>query len=92
MQRGFKAFTLPIAARNPMTTLQAHVDNVRKRVERVRSMAGPNTDFVLDGAGSQKPGEAAAIATALEKVHRCGLTSRRASSRAMRWPRSPMRA
>jgi galactonate dehydratase len=38
-------------------------------VERVRSMAGPNTDFVLDGAGSQKPGEAAAIATALEKVH-----------------------
>jgi galactonate dehydratase len=69
MQRGFKAFTLPIAARNPMTTLQAHVDNVRKRVERVRSMAGPNTDFVLDGAGSQKPGEAAAIATALEKVH-----------------------
>lgn len=62
MRRGFKAFTLPIAARNPMTTLQAHVDNVRKRVERVRSMAGPNTDFVLDGAGSQRPGEAAAIA------------------------------
>ena len=26
-------------------------------------------NFVLDGAGSQKPGEAAAIATALEKVH-----------------------
>jgi galactonate dehydratase len=69
MQRGFKAFTLPIAARDSMTTLQAHVDNVRKRVERVRSMAGPNTDFVLDAAGSQKPGEAAAIATALEKVH-----------------------
>jgi galactonate dehydratase len=69
MQRGFKAFTLPIAARDSMTTLQAHVDNVRKFVERMRSMAGPNTDFVLDGAGSQKPGEAAAIATALEKVH-----------------------
>jgi galactonate dehydratase len=69
MQRGFKAFTLPIAARDSMTTLQAHVDNVRKRVERMRSMAGPNTDFVLDAAGSQKPGEAAAIATALEKVH-----------------------
>ncbi len=69
MQRGFKAFALPIAARDSMTTLQAHVDNVRKFVERVRSMAGPNMDFVLDGAGSQKPGEAAAIATALEKVH-----------------------
>ena len=69
MQRGFKAFTLPIAARDSMTTLQVHVENVRKRVERMRSMAGPNTDFVLDAAGSQKPGEAAAIATALEKVH-----------------------
>jgi galactonate dehydratase len=32
-------------------------------------MAGPDTDFVLDGAGSQKPGEAAAIATALEKAY-----------------------
>ncbi len=66
---GFKAFTFPIPARDPMMTIQAHVNIIRKRVEWLRNMAGPNTDFVLDGAGSQKPGDAAAIATAIEREH-----------------------
>jgi galactonate dehydratase len=69
IKRGFKAFTFPIAARDPMMTIQTHVDIVRKRLERLRNMAGSDTDFVLDGAGSQKPGDAAAIATALERAH-----------------------
>jgi len=69
MKRGFKAFTFPVAARDPMTTIHSHVEMVRKRVERWRGIAGADMDLVLDGAGSQKPGEAAAIATALEKAH-----------------------
>jgi galactonate dehydratase len=68
-QRGFKAFTFPLPDRNAMTGLQEHIDAIRKRIERLRSIAGDDSDFVLDGAGSMTPGDAAATATALEKLH-----------------------
>jgi galactonate dehydratase len=69
VQRGFRAFTVPIPARDSMWRMQAFVDRVRARIERVRSVAGPDLDFVLDAAGRLTPGDAAFVATALEKNH-----------------------
>ncbi len=70
LSRGFKAFSIPIPARDPMMwQMQAYVDVVRQRVERLRSLAGAETDLVLDAAGTLMPGDAAFIATALERDH-----------------------
>jgi galactonate dehydratase len=66
---GFKAFSFPFPARDSMTRMQAYVDTVRQRIDRMRSAAGPGTDFVVDGAASFTPGDAAYIATALERQH-----------------------
>lgn len=68
-QRGYKAFTFPLPERSQMTRIQDHIDVIRKRVEHLKSIAGEDSDFVLDGAGSMTPGDAAAVATALEKLH-----------------------
>ncbi|MCI0362932.1 MAG: hypothetical protein L0219_03570 [Phycisphaerales bacterium] len=69
MSHGFKAFTVPIPHREAMSRMQAYVDLVRQRVERMKAMAGSDSDLVLDGAGALAPGDAAFLATALEKVH-----------------------
>ena len=69
VQQGFKAFTVPIPARDSMWRMQAFVNGVRARVEHMRSVAGPDLDFVLDAAGKLTPGDAAFVATALEKNH-----------------------
>ena len=69
VQQGFRAFTVPIPARDAMWRMQAYVDGVRARIEHMRSLAGPDPDFVLDAAGSLTPGDAAFIASALEKNH-----------------------
>jgi galactonate dehydratase len=69
VQQGFKAFTVPIPGRDSLWRMQAYVDAVRARVARVRSLAGADLDFVLDAAGSLTPGDAALLATALEKIH-----------------------
>jgi galactonate dehydratase len=67
---GFKAFSIPIPARDPMMwQMQSYVDIVRQRVDRLRSMAGADSDLVLDAAGSLMPGDAAFLATALERNH-----------------------
>lgn len=68
-RNGYKAFTFPLPARDPMRRIQEHVDVIRGRVTELRSQAGEDTDFVLDAAGSLTPGDAAALATALEKLH-----------------------
>ena len=52
-----------------MWRMQAYVDAIRRRVERMRAAAGPNTDFVLDANGTLTPGDAGFIATALERNH-----------------------
>jgi galactonate dehydratase len=69
VQQGFKAFTVPVPARDSLWRMQAYVDAVRARVARMRSAAGPDMDFVLDAAGALTPGDAALLATALERDH-----------------------
>jgi galactonate dehydratase len=69
IRQGFKAFTVPIPSRDSMWRMHAYVEAVRRRVERFRSMAGQDADLVLDGGGALTPGDAAFIATALEKTH-----------------------
>jgi galactonate dehydratase len=69
VQQGFRAFTVPIPTRDAMWRMQAFVDGVRGRIEHMRSLAGPDLDFVLDAAGKLTPGDAAFIASALEKNH-----------------------
>lgn len=69
VKQGFKAFTVPIPGRDSLWRMQAYVDAVRARVARMRSLAGADLDFVLDAAGTLTPGDAALLATALEKIH-----------------------
>ncbi|HTP34305.1 MAG TPA: mandelate racemase/muconate lactonizing enzyme family protein [Candidatus Acidoferrales bacterium] len=69
VQQGFRAFTVPIPTRDAMWRMQAYVDSVSARIERMRSLAGPDLDIVLDAAGRLTPGDAAFVATALEKNH-----------------------
>ena len=69
VQQGFKAVTVPIPARDSMWRMQDYVDIVRRRMEKMREMAGPDVDLVLDGSGTLMPGDAAFIATALERFH-----------------------
>jgi L-alanine-DL-glutamate epimerase-like enolase superfamily enzyme len=69
VQQGFRAFTVPIPTRDVMWRMQAYIDGVRARIERTRSLAGPDLDFVLDAAGKLTPGDAAFVAAALEKNH-----------------------
>lgn len=69
IRQGFKAFTVPIPNRDAMSRMQAYVDAVRRRVEWLRNIAEPDADLVLDAGGALTPGDAAFIATALEKDH-----------------------
>jgi galactonate dehydratase len=68
-QRGFRAFSFPIPSRDAMWRMQAYVDAIRKRLDRMKEAAGANTDFVLDGNAVLTPGDASFIATALERSH-----------------------
>jgi galactonate dehydratase len=66
---GFKAFVVPIPPVTGRNQGQAFVLAVRKRLDALRQAAGPGTDFVLDGAGSLPPGDAASLAAAFERYH-----------------------
>jgi galactonate dehydratase len=68
-KRGFNAFTFPIPSRDSLWRMQAYVDVIRKRVERLKAVAGPNADLVLDAKASLTPGDAGFVATALERGH-----------------------
>jgi galactonate dehydratase len=68
-KQGYKAFTFPIPARDSLWRMQAYVDVIRKRVERLKAVAGPDADLVLDAKASLTPGDAAFVATALERGH-----------------------
>ena len=50
-----------------MIPLQEYVDRVRKRVTAIQAKGGPESEWVLDGAAGLTPGDAATLATALEK-------------------------
>lgn len=67
VRQGFKAFTVPLPSRDSLWRMQAYLDAVLARVARMRSLAGADLDFVLDAAGTLTPGDAAILATALEK-------------------------
>ena len=67
--RGFLAFAFTIPSRDAMWRMQAYVDVIRKRIDLLKGVAGPDTDFVLDAGGTLTPGDASFIATALERIH-----------------------
>jgi galactonate dehydratase len=66
--RGFLAFTMPALQRDAMIPLQEYVDRVKKRVSAIRAKGGDSAEWVLDGAGLMTPGDAASVATALERA------------------------
>ena len=68
-RQGFQAFTLPAPLRDAMIPLQEYVDKVRKRVADMQAKGGAGAEWVLDGAAGMTPGDAAMVATALEKTH-----------------------
>jgi galactonate dehydratase len=67
IESGFKAFTVPMPTPGSMPRMQADVDAVRARINRMRGVTGPDLDFVLDAAAGLTPGDAALLATALER-------------------------
>ena len=73
IESGFKAFSVPLPSRDSMPRMQSDVDAVRARISGLRSVTGGNPemalDFVLDAAAALTPGDAALLATALEKSH-----------------------
>jgi galactonate dehydratase len=65
-RNGFEAFTMPVPRRDAMIRLQDYVNQVREAVGRIRKLGG---EWVLDGGGALTPGDAATLASALEKDH-----------------------
>jgi galactonate dehydratase len=65
---GLLAFTMPALQRDGMIPLQEYVDRVRRRVGAIRNKGGADAEWVLDGAGLMTPGDAATVATALERT------------------------
>jgi len=65
---GFFAFTMPALQRDGMIPLQEYVDRLRKRVAAIRAKGGADAEWVLDGAGLMTPGDAATVATTLERT------------------------
>ena len=68
-RHGFRVFTMPALQRDAMIPLQEYVDGVRKRVANIQAQGGADAEWVLDGAAGMTPGDAATVATALEKNH-----------------------
>jgi len=66
---GFKAFLVPAPPATARNQGQAFVLAARKRLDALRQAAGQGTDFVLDGAASLTPGDAASLAAAFERYH-----------------------
>ena len=66
---GFRALAVPIPPPAAPNQGQAYVRKVRQRLDTLRSAAGEDIDFVLDGAGRLSPGDAASLAAAFERFH-----------------------
>ncbi|MEK7404263.1 MAG: enolase C-terminal domain-like protein [Acidobacteriota bacterium] len=64
---GFRAFVVPVPPPAAPNQGQAFVNAVRRRLEALRA-AGAE-DLVLDGGGLLSPGDAAGLASALERFH-----------------------
>lgn len=66
---GHRAFLVPVPATRSPNHSATLVNAVRKRLDRIRSVAGAGCDFVLDAAGRLTPGDASSLAAALERSH-----------------------
>jgi galactonate dehydratase len=66
---GHRAFLVPTPAPAAANQGQAFVKATRSRLEKLRAEGGPEIDFVLDGGGRLTPGDAASLASALERFH-----------------------
>ena len=69
LRAGFRAFTMPVPPRRSMSLLQDWVDTVRNHFTAMQTSAGEGSEWVLDGAASLTPGDAATLAIALERAH-----------------------
>lgn len=68
-QAGYRAFLVPLPPVLARNQGQAFVLATRRRLEALRAAGGEDSDFVLDAAGALTPGDAASLATALERFH-----------------------
>ncbi|MBK5293075.1 MAG: hypothetical protein JJE04_15560 [Acidobacteriia bacterium] len=68
-QAGHAAFSVPVPPTEWRNQGQAYIFNVRGRMEILRKNAGPDADFVLDGAGQLVAGDAASVSAELERFH-----------------------
>jgi galactonate dehydratase len=66
---GHRAFLVPAPEPASRNQGQAFVKATHARLETLRAQAGPEVDFVLDGAGSLTPGDSSSLAAALERFH-----------------------
>ncbi len=66
---GHKAFLIPVPATHSPNHSAMLVNATRQRLDRARAAAGAGCDFVLDAGGRLSPGDASALAAALERFH-----------------------
>ena len=66
---GFQAFDVPIPGLNWRNQGQAFDNAARARMDGLRSSAPQNANFVLRGGGALMAGDAAAVASSLERFH-----------------------
>ena len=66
---GHRAFSIPLPETQSTNHSATLVNATRQRLERVRSTAGADSDFVLDAGGRLTPGDAATLAGAFERLH-----------------------
>jgi galactonate dehydratase len=68
-EAGYRAFAVPVPPAAAPNQGQVFVHAVQKRMESLRAAGGANFDFVLSGGGSLSAGDAASVASALERFH-----------------------
>src|SRR5262249_3790611 len=59
----------PVLQRDEMIPLHEYVNRVRSRIAKMQELGGAGAEWVLDGGGAMTPGDAATIASALERTH-----------------------
>ena len=69
IKAGFQAFDVPIPDINWRNQGQAFDKAVRARMDALRAAAPQNANFVLRGSGTLTAGDAAAVASSLERFH-----------------------
>jgi galactonate dehydratase len=66
---GYRAFSVSLPSPAARNQGQAYQRDVRKMMEELRSGNGQSLDFVLDAGASLTPGDAASVATTVERLH-----------------------